>query len=463
MTLLSPGTDPVAEARAFGIAIALLIMAGEFTFRSRDPSLALSGSADSQIVIELAISAAVGGWLLARRLMVHLAPGRSLLAFRRVPPGSPLRVMRFIAIFAVISSFWSTTSIAPVRAIQLVIVVELFADASMSLNGNRRALRAFFASLAVTMIIGVSLAALITAGYPGFNPFYPTYNGPSRLRLLSMHPIATADLLGFVALLMIAPLWRLDVPDNPADRTGGRTFPVWLRVLGVAGITTAIVLSLERSSTAAGLLAMATLLMLNTSWYRVRLFLLAFASAGLIVATLVGSVITSFASRGETSTGITSLSGRSQIFDLATHLFWLRPYTGWGYNAGRSIFLPTIPWAGESHNVVVEIVVSAGLVGVVSYAVLFHRWYRQVAIALRAGDAARRIATLSTALIVLIGVIGVGSDSFAGPPKLLVISLALAMMLSDAAISVRTPEPAPARQVHRIRPPADRARSVVAG
>jgi O-antigen ligase len=434
MTLLCPGADPLVEGRAFGFAVAALIMAGEFTFRARSASLALSGSADSQILVEIFVSAVVGGWLIARRLMGQFAARNSLVPYRRLDRRSPLRVLRFIAAFAVVSSFWSTTAIAPVRAIQLVIVVELLADAAMSVAGDTPALRALFRALATSMFIGVVAAAVITVG-PGFTPFYPTYNGPSRLRLLAMHPIATADLLAFVALLLAAPLWRLDTLRAWSLRA---TRSRRARAIGVALLATTMVFTLERGSTSAGLLALGVLLLLNVPWYRFRLVLLALASAALGVAVVIGSVITSVASRGQTSSGITSLSGRNQIFDLATHLFWARPYAGWGYNAGRSIFLPTIPWAGESHNVIVEIAVSSGIVGLVAYTWLFSLWHRQAAFALATPGAPREVASLSVALVVLIAVVGIGSDSFAGPPKLLVISLALAMMLSDAAVAIAT-------------------------
>lgn len=438
MTLLCPGASVKTEAKAFGVAIALLIISGEFTFRSRSAALALSGNADSQILIELLISAAIGGWLIIRRIMGQAAGSRTLIPYRRLARTSPLRVFRFIALFAVVSSFWSTTTIAPVRAFQLVVVVELFADAVMSLRSNRAALHSLFTALARTLIWAVVIAGVITLVGPGFSPYFPTYNGPSRLRLLAMHPIATADLFAFVALLVAAPLWRLTAerPERLGRRRGS-----WRRVASCLALVVLMIMTLERTSAVAGLVALAVLLFITLEWGIFRLLALAFVAAVLAAAPILGSGFLSFAARGETSTGITSLSGRNQIFDLARQLFWERPFTGWGYNAGRSIFLPTIPWAGESHNVIVEIAVSGGMVALCSYAALLGLWVRQAVRALRVPGAPRQAAALSVALVVLVSIVGIGSDSFAGPPKLLVIALGFALMLADLAVELSEPTP----------------------
>jgi O-antigen ligase len=428
--LLAAGSAPISEARALAVAVAALIISGEFTFRARDPSLALSGSADTQVVFALGISVIVGAWILTRRIWVQLVDARSGLAFQRLDPRSPLRVLRFLALVAVVSAFWSPTSIAVVRAVQFVVVVEVMAESVMTCRGNRRAIAAFQAALARVLVVGVALAAVITVAVPGFNPYFPTYHGPTRLRLLAMHPIATANLLAVVALLLLSPLLDLfRARDSTAPGTVGAAW----RLAGCGVVVAAMVRTFERGSTLAGLLALLALVLLNSVPRRLQWILFWAVSTVIVMLTVFGSVIGFFVARGQTASSLASLSGRTQIFSEAARLFWLRPFTGWGYDAGRSIFLPTIPWAGESHNVLVEIAVSGGLLGLFAYALLFAWWFRMVRVGLRGVGLGHRLASLSIALTILIAVVGVGSDSFAGPPKLLVISLGLALMYAELA------------------------------
>jgi O-antigen ligase len=447
--LLTPGSAPSTEARGLGAAVAILIISAEFTFRARDPSLALSGSADTQVVFALATSAIVGLWILTRRLRVQLAETRSVLGYQHLDPRSPLRMLRFLALIAVVSGFWSPTSIAEVRAVQFVVVVEVMAESVMACRGNRPAISAFQAALASVLLVGVASAAVITVAVPGFNPLYPTYNGPSRLRLLAMHPIATANLLAVVALFLCLPL--LDRFRARHSAAAGTVRTAW-RLAGCGVVVAAMVMTFERGSTLAGLLALLALVLLNSDPRRSQLLLFWIVAAVIGTVTVFGSAIGSFAARGQSADSLASLSGRNEIFSEAARLFWLRPFTGWGYNAGRSIFLPKIPWAGESHNVLVEIAVSAGLLGLFAYSLLFARWFRMARMGLRGNGLGHRLASLSIALTILIAVVGVGSDSFAGPPKLLVISLGLALVyaelaagLASEAVSGHPVEASPAR------------------
>lgn len=428
--LLVAGSAPTTEARALGVAVAALIISGEFTFRVRDPSLALSGSVDSQVVLALGISVIVGAWILTRRVWPQLADVGSGLAYRRLDPRSPLRVLRFLTLLALVSAFWSPTSIAVVRAVQFVVVVEVMAESVMTCRGNHRAIAAFQATLTRVLAVGVALAAVITVVVPGFNPYFPTYHGPSRLRLLSMHPIATANVLAVVAVFLLSPL--LDRFRARVSAPTGKVSAAWgWAACGV--VVAGMFRTYERGSTLAGLLALLALVLMNSVARRLQWMVFWVVSGVLVIVTAFGSALGSFVERGQTSDQVASLSGRSEIFAEATRLFWLRPFTGWGYDAGRSIFLPTIPWAGESHNVLVEIAVSSGLLGFFAYSLLFVWWFRMARAGLRGVGLGHRLASLSIALTILITVIGVGSDSFAGPPKLLVISLGLALVYSELA------------------------------
>ena len=414
-------------ARVLGVLIALLVLTGELSFRSRDADAALQGTVDAQIIVALAISLLSGGWLLTRRLagkMPRDPRRRSAFILR---PGSPFQVFRLIGAAAVVSSYWSPTTIAPVRALQLVVVIEVAVEVVATVDGNPPALAAALSALEKTLVTGLCAAAAITFLVPGFSPWFHIYGGPDRFRLLAMHPVATANLMGLTALLLTSRARRL------RGLSASRGILSWS---GVALLLVGVVATGERSSGLATFIALVLMLVSGGSAARRRQFLLlVVATAGLLGAALLPTLLLRLVTRGQTTDQLATFSGRNLIFTEAWRLFTLKPVAGWGYNAGRSVFLPTIPWAGESHNVLVEIAVSFGVLGLILYGALFFRWWRRLRAAQWSRPAARELASESLALVAFIMVIGVGADSFAGPPRVAVLALGLALALGEIQLA----------------------------
>ena len=426
--LTAPGTDATIVARALAVASVLLIVSSTFKFRTRGANLALQGSVDSQILVELALFAAAGVWIFLRRLIGEWCVTRPR---RRLAGRSPLRVMRIFALIALVTSAWSPTSISSIRAVQYVIAVELFAEVVYVCWGKPHATESFWRTFSAGLVIATGLAAVLTlTPGSGFTPWLGTFQGVNRLRFLTMHPIATADLLGLVAIVTWEPLLRARIVGRaPRLVSLSRPAAKWLLALAVLG---ALVLTRERTSTVAGFAAVGVYFASTRDRGRAQL-----AGVCAFIALTLGVLFFShelqtLALRGQTTSDVASLSGRNQILSVAWNLFAARPFIGWGYLSGRSIFLPIISWAGESHDVLAEIGVSFGFLGLALFGCVFFRWWRLAKIGRRSAvDHQRLMAVRSTALVVLVLVIGFASDSFAGPPGLPVTALLLGLALAE--------------------------------
>jgi O-antigen ligase len=433
--LTAPGTDAAIVARALAVASVLLIVSAAFKFRVRSADLALQGNVDSQVLVELALFAAAGVWILLRRLISESSGTRPR---RRLADRSPLRVMRIFALVALVTSAWSPTSIASIRAVQYVIAVEFFAEVVYVCWGKPHATETFWRTFSAGLLIATGLAAILTlAPGSGFTPWLSTFQGVKRLRFLTMHPIATADLLGLVAIVTWEPLLRARILGR-ARRLASLSRPVakWLLALAAIG---ALVLTHERTSTLAGFAAVGVYFVSTRNRGRAQL-----AAVWAFIALTVGVLffdqqLQSLALRGQTTNEVASLSGRNQILSVAWNLFAARPFIGWGYLSGRSIFLPIISWAGESHDVLAEIGVSFGFLGLALFGCVFFRWWRLAKIGRRSAvDHQRLFAVRSTALVVLVLIIGFASDSFAGPPGLPVMALLLGLALAELSTAPTT-------------------------
>ena len=428
--ITSAHADPVVSARALAVAGVLMIASSDFKFRERSAAAALQGSADKQVVIELGVYGVVGVWILMRRVLAESVPGRDS---RRLARFSALRVARVFALAALVSSFWSPTSISTVRAVQYLIAVEVAAEVVYVCAGRHDASEAFWSTFSFAFIAATAAIVLLTlAPGLGFSPWSRTFQGVKRFKMLDMATIASADVLGLAALLALEPLARSrivswgGVPERPRW-AGGR----WALVVALVAL---VFITHERTSTIAGLMALAVFFVCARDRGRAQIAMVTVASAVTIGVAFFGSQLLALLLRGQTANVVASGSGRNQIFPVAWHLILARPFTGWGYLSGRSVYLPKIPWAGESHDALFEVAVSFGIVGLALFATLFARWWRLSRTGRRSLDDSRRLmAVRSSALLVLVVIVGVADDSFAGPPGTAVMALLLALALAELA------------------------------
>jgi O-antigen ligase len=428
--LTAPDGDALTVARVLSIVAVLLIVSSTFKFRHRSADLALQGNADSEVLLELAVFGATGAWLCIRRLLnewVAATPRRTL------PARSALRIMRLFAFAALITSAWSPTSIAPVRAVQYVIAVEFFAEVVYVCAGNLDLTEVFWKTLSAALLIATGLAVFLTfAPGTGFTPWLATFQGVKRLRFVSMHPIATAQLLGLLSVVAWEPLLQ----DRILGRRARFVAPAhraaqWALAITVTG---ALILTHERSGTIAGLAAVGVLILSTRDRGRKQLVAVLAVISVALTLVVFGHEIQKLLLRGQTASQVTSGSGRNLILPIAWKFFLARPFFGWGYLSGRSVFLPIVSWAGESHNTIIEIGVSFGIFGLALFAIVFWRWWMLSRSGRLSGrDEQRLLGVRSTALVVLVVIIGFGSEGFGGPPALPVLALLLGLAFAELA------------------------------
>lgn len=416
--LLLPGHSSRRVAMAFASAVVLFIVATDFRLRTRDASLTLERAVDAQILFELAVTAALGGWIALRRLLLAAARDRrpDRVAAYRLRRRSLLRLLRLIGVGILVSSLWSPTASAPVRAVQFLVMVELVVEIASVCQLHPSFFDRFWKATRRIFLAAVAIAGIASFALPYYQPFETQLYPIPRLRFLAIHPMITAHLLGVAVVMLFEPVVRAwgKVPTNNRHWA----YP-WANVAGGLLGLVLLLMTRERASFVATASALVVLVALAPNRHRFRTAVLSASLAGFVVVLLFASPIYKFASRGQSAEQLSTLSGRMEILAETRQLFAERPFTGHGYVAGRSVFLEKIPWAGESHALVVEIIVSLGLVGLLAYAVLGWRWMRQVRSALRSpNQRRRRYGVESAALVVLVTVFGLASDTFAGPPGL---------------------------------------------
>jgi O-antigen ligase len=341
--------------------------------------------------------------------------------------------MQYFAVIALVSSAWSPTTISTVRALQYVIAVELIAEVVYVCRGHARLAERFWFvfSVATTVTIGVAVLATLAPG-SGFTPWFPTFQGVDRFRLLAMHPIATAGVLGLGLLTVSEPLLRPAI----LGRRSGPGAPSWRvgRLALAAAMGAMLLLTRERTSTVACVVAVGCLAMCLRNRGRVQARVVGGLAVGIVAVLLFAEPLVSLFLRGQSTSDLAGLSGRNEIITMTSALFRQHPLTGQGYLTGRSVFLPTIPWAGESHNAVVEIVISFGIVGLLLFVAVFSRWFQLARRGRRSlADDRRVFAVRSIALVVLVLVVGIAADSFAGPPGLAVLVFLLGLAFAELA------------------------------
>jgi O-antigen ligase len=198
-----------------------------------------------------------------------------------------------------------------------------------------------------------------------------------------------------------------------------------------------------RGATGATLIGVALLVALGAGQRAGRFMALALvAGAGIAIVYLPSIATSDLVARGQTQQQLLGLSGRYEIFDKTSELFLHRPVQGYGYLAGRSIFLESIPWAGNGHNALVEIVVSMGLIGVTAYFVLFFCWFSSASkLVRRAAGPARLLSRFSLAFAAYVLVSAAVADGFGGAPGIDTGMFAVGVLLITVAPRIASWEP----------------------
>jgi O-antigen ligase len=398
----------------------VLLLASKIDLRVRDPGLALEGVADTEIMVELGIWAAIGAWVLFRLCrplswLMHAFPSRL---------GPALQWYGLIAVMSAMSALLLRGAPLPVvRALQLMVIVALAVLIQRDVRWQRaRTLDVWTGAGRVLVVAVLGLMALGVL-FPQLTFGYETYYGYSRYRLLQMQPIGSAQLIG---LALVACASNLLVSAR-SDRFQQLLF------LG-AGLVLAAGLwgTKARGALLATVVAVGVVALLTPLARRRGVLVLAGALASVpVLGGLFDDALRTTLLRGQTEQELLSLTGRTELFGYAWRLFAERPVTGHGYFSARELFLARFPWAGESHNAVVDIALSLGLVGLVLYLALFVT----VVVSLRKGlhqpGEGRELAAIGIALLSWLLLDGVGSDSYGGAVGVGVLALVLVALIAD--------------------------------
>lgn len=413
--------SPAAMAGLF----ALTAFSTEIKFRLRDPTQTFSGILDVQIAFELviwAIAAVVVFVKMARELSSQQAPW-SL-------SGRCLRRLVAVAVLTGFSAVLTLSIFSVVRAAQFGFLVFLGAVVSWRSREDPRYVRDFWTCLRWVVVVGTLVVIVAAALYPSPSSVV-TYVGVTRYRWFAMHPIGTATILG-LAIVMITGRYL--------DRRSGRSD--WLPGLVVLGLLAGLAFLLwqtrARGALGATLVALSVLIAWSPSTRRKRRAVAAgvVLTAGLLLVLMseVGiQAVRSTVLRNEDVKTLLSLSQRTDLFRLAGELFVQRPVFGYGYLQAGPIFIRTFPWAGESHSVLIEIVVSMGLVGLAAYGVLIGGVFRRLTRAVRmVGGHSPGLAAEGLATLVYILVTGTVSEGFAGSLGLETVALVAVCLIADS-------------------------------
>jgi O-antigen ligase len=343
-----------------------LALSPELKFRVRDAAASFSGSADLQILVELAVWGAVGGWgvLLASR---RLASGRYSVG-RLGAPGITLLVFLGVLLVSAVSAF-SVRSY--VRAFQMVVLLvtlmilywESRRVPTFFLDTYRWFRRTFIGIVIVSMVI-----SFVGNAVADIWPEHIDVDGFPRYRFFAVHPISAGGMAGVAFLMLLGTF--LGVPDRPRTR-------LWTlgRYAGLAVLFVAVVATRSRGALAGTVVAAGVLVMMSAN--RKVKFLAAGGALMVIVvvlalvATPTGAEIANrVLTRGQTTEQLLSISQRTDLIDIAYDLFDQRPVFGHGYLLPGPIFSTYFEWAGHGHNLLVELAVGMGAVGLIAFFVM---------------------------------------------------------------------------------------------
>ncbi|MDP8959420.1 MAG: O-antigen ligase family protein [Actinomycetota bacterium] len=360
--------------------------------------------------------------------LARLSPGP--LSLR--PLGPSTRAFLVVAALVLASGALAFSPVGSARTVQFLVLTGLMVLVSRQLIHDRRRMLDFWIwarrGLWALAVVATALSQLALS-WPS-----PTYSLTSadRYAWLAMHPISTGNLLGLVVITLAGSHLLLRDPlfDQPRAEV--------LRVGLLLGSAYLLLATKSRGSLAATTLGVLLLVALTPRLRtRRRSLLLTLGMAFGVLAMVLTSrhaqeVVANVVTRGQSREQMVSLTGRVDVFRFAWSLFQERPLFGHGYMAGRSLFLEAFPWAGHGHNLLVEIAVSLGVVGLLAFAFLvlgiagrlrLAQWQNRYP----QGYGAREAIPL-LAFLLVVGVVG---PSFAGTPGHETVALVWTALLAD--------------------------------
>lgn len=310
----------------------LMVLTSDLEIRQRDVNAALEGSVDLVILVEIVAYLAAG----ALFVLGGAAPrGRSVPR----PMGA---VWALVAVLAT-SALWAPSpALAIVRGGQVVIVAGI-AMALARRAGERDF--AFIAHIYVLMVTGFIALGLVWR-------VAPSGQVAGRYNWAATHPVVAASLL-LVSVMSLLAWTRAD--SGPRFM---KPVVVWSLLFVHTG---ALLATQTRGAILAGVVGLMVWIMLALSRRR-DIAIIAICLSPVAVAA-GQSVFQSFILRGESVEQLQTLNSRTDLWTEAISLVEGHLWFGRGYFSARELFLESIGLGG-AHNAYIEVLVSAGLVGV---------------------------------------------------------------------------------------------------
>jgi len=325
----------------FAVVTMALIVAADFAWRVRPQDASLSGSIDLSVVIELMIYGVVGALLVLR-----------LIDLPRGPQPSVLMTALWLYVFAmglsvVLSPY---RLLATTRAGQLVVVALLATVVARSARrlDIHRFLHLYVAVAVVVVPLGLALQ---------FPASVRAEQG--RFRWLYVHPVIAANFLGIALVIAVSYL----LLTRGSDRIFlWRRWAYWAAAIVIAGA----LLSTETRGAilAAGAACVVAAVVSRPSrWVDTLVIGIAGVTAALILSS---EQLLSFLLRGEGVAQLETLNSRTDVWAQASELVGQAPWLGHGFMAARGLFLDQFGLGG-AHNAVFEVLVNAGIVGFLAW------------------------------------------------------------------------------------------------
>ena len=334
------------------LAVCAMVFVSDFEYRQRDLTAALEGSVDFAILFELVVYFGLAGVFFL---------GAVVPKARRLPP--PLLIMWAYTLGMVVTALWAPSIVfSAVRGAQHLIL------AAMATVFARQADEADFARIAGVYV-------MMMTGFIGLGFVWSIAPSPlvaNRFNWAATHPVVAAALL--VTSVMILLAWtRADSGPRPF-----RPSSVYLLLAIHVG---ALAATQTRGAIFAALVGVLVWLALAIRPRKDLIVMSAFLLPVIGVAS--AGVVQALVLRGESLEQLQTLNSRTTLWAEAIAVVGENPLLGRGYFSAREIFLETIGLGG-AHNAYIEVLVSAGAVGVVLLAALIVRMIRVLAVIRRA-------------------------------------------------------------------------------
>lgn len=364
-----------------------LIVANDYKFRRRSATETLSGGVDAYILLEVAVYALVGAYLvLSQRGLPR--PGR--------PPLVLLLATGYVGLIVAAAGYSPFRALASVRALETVVMFAL-ACAVCARAGREQLHRfahGFLVLVVLSVLYGIAVPTVATSG---------TQAG--RFRWLDVHPITVGVFVGSASLVALTYLLT-----TRRERPGPR-WPAWLYAVLLTVVGYALLATKTRNSVLGAAVGVAVLLwFLHRGRQRLAVLGLAVLTAAVGALLFSGTIVAYFV-RGESAERLASLNSRTELWSQAYAAIAQQPVFGYGLSASRGIFLETTGLGG-GHNAALNVGVDLGLFGLLVWVSLL---LAVVARVLRVASDAPDGAGVDRALILgIIGFLLVGGIFFEG-------------------------------------------------